>query len=273
MPYPCSGWDAPGEENEDAPATKRQAKARRAVEATPVPAGVAALLRSLSLELYGPEMCDKLGLSSADDLHHVTSAMLREFLPAMKPVECTKLLAAVRSSRASSVSSASETEAAGACDIMLSYRVSETGDGAGGDKSVFQLQAALQRLGFSVFVGETSIQGGDTWPITIQEGVRHCKAFVALCSPTYGDRALSPWTLDELTMAKNNRKPLIPVWHSGAFPPPSVEIMLGALNRIPSGNLVDGYAAAGISHDCVAKQVAAALRRIGVVPSLAKVAG
>jgi len=103
------------------------------------------------------------------------------------------------------------------------------------------------------------------WPITIQDGVRHCKAFVVLCSPTYGDRSLLPWTFDELTMAKNNRKPLIPVWHSGNYPPPAVEIMLGGLQRIPAGN-VDMRS---VSLEHVVNDLAAALQRAGVTPTAA----
>ena len=45
-------------------------------------------------------------------------------------------------------------------DVMISYRVPETGEG--GDRSVFALQDALLAHGFSVFVGESAIQAGDT---------------------------------------------------------------------------------------------------------------
>ena len=93
--------------------------------------------------------------------------------------------------------------------------------------------------------------------------MRHCKAFVILCSPTYGDRTQSPWTFDELTMAKNNRKPLIPVWHSGVYPPPTVEIMLGGLQRIPAGN--NDMRAVSLAR--VVDELAAALQRAGVAPS------
>ena len=141
---------------------------------------------------------------------------------------------------------------------MISYRVTETGEG--GDRSVFALAGALRSLGYTVFVGETAIQAGDAWPITIQRGVKGCRAFVVLCSPTYGDRRVSPWTFDELTMAKNNRKPLIPVWHSGPYPPPEVEIMLGGLQRVPRGDR-DMRA---LPLSTVVAELAGALQRAGV---------
>jgi hypothetical protein len=176
----------------------------------------------------------------------------------MKPLERCKLLQAA----AAAAAPAAAPAAARTCDVMISYRVPETGDG--GDKSVFVLQAALEKRGFRVFVGEAAIQGGEEWPETIAAGVRDCAAFVVLCSPTYGDTV---WTKRELVMADNQRKPLIPVWHSGPYPPKAVEIFLGGKQRIPGGNFNGGYVAAKISHERVAEEVAAALVRAGVTPS------
>ena len=153
--------------------------------------------------------------------------------------------------------------AASACDVMISYRVSETG--ARGDGSVFALKAALMQRGFSVFVGESASEGGDNWPSMIERGVEQCKAFVVLCSETYGDE--SPWIARELALADNLRKPLIPVWHSGAYPPKAVAIYLAGTQRIPVGDYRDGYAAANIPHEQVADELAAALKRSGCSPS------
>lgn len=48
--------------------------------------------------------------------------------------------------------------------LMLSYKVKETGSKAqGGDGIVLRLQAGLEAEGFSVFVGESDIEGGDNW--------------------------------------------------------------------------------------------------------------
>jgi hypothetical protein len=147
----------------------------------------------------------------------------------------------------------------GVCEVMISYRVPETGES--GDKSVFVLQAALEKRGYRVFVGEAAIQGAEEWPETIAAGVRDCAALVVLCSPTYGDTV---WTKRELVMADNKRKPLIPVWHSGPYPPKAVEIFLGGMQRIPGGNFTQGYVAAKVAHETVAEEVAAALVRAGV---------
>jgi hypothetical protein len=114
-----------------------------------------------------------------------------------------------------------------------------------------------------VFVGEAAIQGGEEWPETIAAGGRDCAALVVLCSPTYGDTV---WTKRELVMADNLRKPLIPVWHSGPYPPKAVEIYLGGKQRIPGGTFLNGYAAAKVTHAAVAEELVAALARAGVKP-------
>jgi hypothetical protein len=237
-------------------------------EATPdhgsaVPADVAALLSRLSLSSYGPALCDKLGAKSVTDLRHLTDVMLREELPALRAIERAKLLDAVASTAAAPAGTALTTM----CDVMISYRVLETGED--GDKSVFALEAALQARGYHVFVGEAAIQGGSSWPNTIQQGVEDCKAFVVLCSETYGDEAVSPWTKRELVLADNLKKPLIPVWHSGPYPPKAVAIYLGGTQRIPHGNFSGGYVNADISHERVAEELAAALSRVGVAPARA----
>jgi hypothetical protein len=64
-------------------------------------------------------------------------------------------------------------------DIMISYRVPESG--AGGDGFVFKLKRELELLGFSVFVGEADIAPGASWPSVIQAAVDGCRAFVVLC--------------------------------------------------------------------------------------------
>ena len=246
------------------PAAKPSAAASASPAPSSVHADVAELLRTLSLSAHGPALCATLGVSSVADLHHVSDAMLRDELPAMRPVERAKLLAAVAPAPPAAAP-ASAAAPAGCCDVMISYRVPETGDG--GDKSVFALQAALQKRGYRVFVGEAAIEGGASWPTTIQKGVEDCKAFVILCSPSYGDEAVSPWTKRELVLADNLRKPLIPVWHSGPYPPRQVAIYLGEKQRIPNGNFSNGYVKAKISTERVAEEVAAALARAGVPTS------
>jgi hypothetical protein len=248
-----------------APAIRRVPRPPPALAARSVPADVAALLSQLALSQHGPALV-KLGMTATSDAAHLTDADLERI--GMKPLERRKLLAAVlvvppaaTPAAAPALAAPAEGASPHGRDVMISYRVLETGDG--GDKSVFALQAALEARGYSVFVGEAAIQGGEEWPDTIASGVRDSAAFVVLCSPSYGDTV---WTKRELVMADNLRKPLIPVWHSGPYPPKAVEIYLGGKQRIPGGNFNAGYVAAKISHERVAEEVAAALGRAGVTP-------
>jgi hypothetical protein len=120
--------------------------------------------------------------------------------------------------------------------VLLSYRVPESGAVAnGGDGWTFQLADALRARGFTVFVGETSMDAGTSWAQTIQRAVRDCAVFVPVCSATYGSPLKSRWTLRELELADARNKHIVPVWHSGAYPPEDVEIYLGGKQRVPSG--------------------------------------
>ncbi len=242
--------------------------------AAPASAELAAFLARAGLEPYGQALCTGLGVNSVAATAFVTDEHLQSI--GMKPVERCMFLAAAAAARgaapvvpaapAAPLPAAVKRTVSGAspCDVMISYRVLETGDG--GDKSVFVLRDALQARGYSVFVGEGAIQGGDSWPTIIQRGVEACQAFVILCSPTYGDPDVSPWTKRELELADNLKKPLLPVWHSGAYPPKPVSIYLGGLQRFPGGNFRDGYVKAEISHDTVVEELVARLLVLGLQP-------
>jgi len=119
---------------------------------------------------------------------------------------------------------------------MISYCVPEAGARAnGGDGAVDRLAAALRAAGISVFVGETASTAGMQWAQTIEEAIKKCKVFVALCTPTYGESEASNWTYRELLTADNLHKPIVAVWHSGRFPPPNVKIFLSGVQRMPRG--------------------------------------
>ena len=79
-----------------------------------------------------------------------------------------------------------------------------------------------------------------------------------------GHSGKSPWTKRELVTADVLKKPIIPVWHSGQYPPQAVMMYLMEKQRIPGGNYSGGYVAANISHEQVAEELAAALQRAGV---------
>ena len=152
------------------------------VPASQYPYDVAKLMMSqLSLSAQGPTLCSKLGITCVSDLVHVTEQMLKDELPAMKPVERARLLSGIAKLASPAVDNVLAPPSSG-LNVMLSYRVPESG--AGGDGAVFALQKALESRGFSVFVGEGAIEGGASWPDTIQKGVEQCHAFVVICSET-----------------------------------------------------------------------------------------
>ena len=75
-------------------AVAREAAANAAAAAAAVPSDVAALLSRLSLSHHGAALVDVLGVASCADVSLLTEAMLKEELPAMKPIERARLLAA-----------------------------------------------------------------------------------------------------------------------------------------------------------------------------------
>ena len=102
LPRELEAATPPAAGRADAPAAPPPAKVSDRVAeeepapAAPVPTDVEALLSQLSLSSYGHALVDRLGgVSCVADLRHVTDAMLRAELPAMKPLERAKLLSAV----------------------------------------------------------------------------------------------------------------------------------------------------------------------------------
>jgi uncharacterized caspase-like protein len=73
---------------------KKEKDAKAKQPSVTVPDDVAAFLRSLSLSAHATALCE-LGVTSIADLVHVSDAMLRDELPALRPVERAKLIAAV----------------------------------------------------------------------------------------------------------------------------------------------------------------------------------
>jgi len=149
-----------------------------------------------------------------------------------------------------------------ASEVMISYRGSETG--RDGDSTVTALTAALQSRGYSVFQ-TMGLMGGEAWPDAIQAGVRDSRAVVALCSPGYGG---TTWTKRELMLADALGKTLIPVWHSGAYPPAEAGIYLTGLQYVPQfAGGAQGFVAAGYTVERVADELCEALMAAGIEPS------
>lgn len=152
------------------------------------------------------------------------------------------------------------------CDVMISYRVSETGrKDQGGDGSVFELGEALRARGYDVIVGEENICGGMSWGPFIRDAVRSCAAFVPVCSPGYGG---SDWTEKELLYADRIKKTIIPVHHSGTYPPDySGDITLSALQYVP--DCPRGFKGGNVSIEKTTEQLVKALEEHNVKPSKA----
>jgi hypothetical protein len=146
--------------------------------------------------------------------------------------------------------------------IMITYRVPETGAGsAGGDGTVQRTQAELMARGFSTFVAEQSLQGGQDWTDKIQSAIMDCTAVIALCSTTYGD---TKWTKREFGLCDNLGKPILPVWHSGIFPPASLALQMSTMQRVPRGSEPLGSA----NFDATMDEIVAFLERHRVHPDL-----
>jgi len=153
-------------------------------------------------------------------------------------------------------------------DIMVSFRGPETGETGNG--AAVAIAESLKARGFSVFASALSIMGGAKWPVSIQAAVEGCRAMVIIASPTYG---ASAWTRRELALAAMLGKHLVPVWHSGAWPPPAASIYLAERQYLPHRALNQcsnamGYAAEGIAVEDVVDELVQALAELGIIPDL-----
>jgi ankyrin repeat protein len=237
-------------------------------------ASLTALLRSLGLEEYETKLRNFGAETLADAAKYLKDSDLVAF--GVKPLQRRALLAALAAPtapRAAAQQPASVAEtisrpsSKAPADVMISYRVPESG--LAGDSAVVELKKFLEMRGYTVFVGESSIEGGDEWASTIQAAVVGCKAFVVVCSRTYGDEMVSTWTWREFQLADKLKKLILPVWHSGPYPPEAVQIFLSGTQRVPNSNITVGYVAAGISQEAVAAELARTMALKGVLPSQA----
>ncbi|PNH02306.1 hypothetical protein TSOC_011735 [Tetrabaena socialis] len=121
--------------------------------------------------------------------------------------------------------------------IMISYRVAETGaESLGGDGSALRIKLYLESLGYSVFMdrGTAAVDRQlQQWAERPEQRIIGCQVFIALCSPGYGG---STWTVLEYQLAHSVEKTIIPVWHSGQYPPAELQIYMTELQRVPSGS-------------------------------------
>ncbi|KAL6749459.1 hypothetical protein V8C86DRAFT_2845553 [Haematococcus lacustris] len=153
-------------------------------------------------------------------------------LPA-KPTEDASCVAPVKKERAPKASQA-QPEQQGRLKVSQPAWVPETGrKRQGGDCTVPLLKSALEAQGYSVFVGESDIEGGASWAQAIKVAITDCQVFIPVCSETYG---ATKWTFRELHAADEANKEILPLWHSGDYPPEPVSMYLGHVQRLPRGN-------------------------------------
>merc|ERR1712086_1122273 len=139
--------------------------------------------------------------------------------------------------------------------VMISYVVDCTG--RRGDKSAERLKHRLEREDFiKVLFDTTEIQFGGDFGVTINQMVRTCDVMVPYISDGFavlrsGYRSDESsrfnigqsWTLKEVQAAVRSSKQVVPVWHSGPYPPENLVVELGALQYIKmKGDEIDSVA-------------------------------
>ncbi len=112
----------------------------------------------------------------------------------------------------------------------------------------------------------------------LTHGIQACRSFICVCSPTYGDLDISPWSHNELVQADRRARlegapAILPIWYSGAYPPADTACVLepgaGAarkdtlLARVPAGS----KPAEEMPMETVMRQLQVALSAVGVLPS------
>ena len=115
-------------------------------------------------------------------------------------------------------------------DLLLRQRLWPLRDG-----SASLLAAFLRGHGHRVFVydkAQRAVDGGDGWRGAIQAGLLGCSVFVAMCSSGYA-ASESAWTTREFFLADEKKKYIVPLHHSGVYPPPKLAIMLTGVPYFP----------------------------------------
>mmetsp|Transcript_57561 Transcript_57561/g.182291 ORF Transcript_57561/g.182291 Transcript_57561/m.182291 type:complete len:164 (+) Transcript_57561:183-674(+) len=136
--------------------------------------------------------------------------------------------------------------------IFLSFREADVGISAGTGEAT-KLKDALVGLGFTVFLSEDSIPPGSDWHKEIGDAITGCEAVVAFCTKTYGE---SKGVSKEMKLADLKEKPMLPVLHSGDWPPKNCELMLADTNYTPWEGAVD-----------TANKLLETLKPMGITPS------
>ena len=129
------------------------------------------------------------------------------------------------------------------CDIVLSYHIPETGKPCpqhpDADGSAPAIARILIEAGYSVPTGQDD--SPQVASLSRIRALQVCKAFVVLVSKTYGDPQLSSHTQKEYLAAKDAGLPILPVYHSGRFPPPGLQDAMGPfMQYVPQSGAMTG---------------------------------
>lgn len=105
------------------------------------------------------------------------------------------------------------------------------------DEFVLRLAADLEDRGASVWIDRGNIQGGEQWRRSIATGVQACKAFALVVSP---DSIDSQYVAEELALAFQHRKPIVPLLYRKTNIPAMLKAQLDAYQFLDFGK--GGYA-------------------------------
>lgn len=94
---------------------------------------------------------------------------------------------------------------------------------------VDQLIEELQRRGFDVWLDRKDISGGTDWRAAISQAIRACRAFLLVLST---DSATSKKVVQELSLADQHGRQIIPIIHETCDIPPDMELQLSTPQRI-----------------------------------------
>jgi hypothetical protein len=94
---------------------------------------------------------------------------------------------------------------------------------------VDQLIEELQRRGFDVWFDRKNISGGSDWRAAISQAIRSCRAFLLVLST---DSANSRKVVQELSLADQHGRQIIPIIYETCDIPPDMELQLSTPQRI-----------------------------------------
>lgn len=87
----------------------------------------------------------------------------------------------------------------------------------------------LERKGFDVWVDRKDISGGSDWRAAISQAIRECRAFLLVLSPNSAD---SKKVIQELSLADEHKRQIIPLMYQPCDIPPDMELQLASLQRV-----------------------------------------